>query len=231
FLDRGIILTGATATVTSPTSTVASPALSDDSRSVYWLVQSSLLSEIFTLALTVTTNDGQTLNYTVVYTVDGPFVVSTVPAPLPLIIGPTGTTGNTGPGGTAVNTGSTGPTGVTGPTGMTGATGNTGPTGTLTGPTGATGTGPTGATGATGVTGNTGPTGTGLVSDITFVIDGGGSVLSTGVKGYLPVDFNCTILQAEMLADQSGSVIVDIWQCTYANFNPGTHPVDADTIA
>src|ERR1019366_3495367 len=118
FLDRGIVLTGATATVTSPASTVASPALSDDSRSVYWLVQSSLLSEIFTLALTVTTNDGQTLNYTVVYTVDGPFVVSTVPAPLPLIIGPTGTTGNTGPGGTAVNTGSTGPTGVTGPTGM-----------------------------------------------------------------------------------------------------------------
>jgi hypothetical protein len=147
--------------------------------------------------------------------------------PTGTLTGPTGATG-TGPTG---STGVTGPTGRTGPTGYTGYTGVTGPTGTLTGPTGTTGTGPTGATGATGVTGNTGPTGTGLVSDITFVIDGGGSVLSTGVKGYLPVDFNCTILQAEMLADQSGSVIVDIWKCTYANFNPGTHPVDADTIA
>src|ERR1019366_2797055 len=84
FLDRGIVLTGATATVTSPASTVSAPALSDDRRSVFWFIQSTLLVEVFTLALTVTTNDGQTLNYTVIYRVGAPFVQSSVPNPMPL---------------------------------------------------------------------------------------------------------------------------------------------------
>lgn len=65
---------------------------------------------------------------------------------------------------------------------------------------------------------------------ILFVIDGGGSVISTGVKGYIEIPFACTILRATTLADQSGSIVVDIRKCSYANFNPGTHPVAADTI-
>jgi hypothetical protein len=156
--------------------------------------------------------------------------------------GPTGPTGYTGPVGNSLtgptgtasnvvgptgNTGPTGQTGITGPTGPlgTGPTGVTGPTGTLTGPTGPSG-GPTGTTGPTGMTGATGP----AVSDITIVLDGGGSVLVAGLKGYYFVDFNCTITQATLLADQTGSAIVNIWSCTYANFNPGTHPVAADKI-
>lgn len=55
---------------------------------------------------------------------------------------------------------------------------------------------------------------------ITFVIDGGGSVLSTGVKGYLEIPFNCTINRATLLADQSGSVVVDIFKAAYASFPP-----------
>lgn len=61
---------------------------------------------------------------------------------------------------------------------------------------------------------------------IEFVIDGGGSTITTGVKGYLEVPFACTITAARMFADQSGSIVVDVWKDTYANYPP----VDADSI-
>jgi hypothetical protein len=188
-LDRGVVITSATATVTSSTSTVSAPVLDLAAKSFTWELTIGTLKEIFTLALVVNTNDGQTLNYTCIFNVESPIVQTYTLNPTPIIIGPTGSTGNTGPGGSAANTGATGytgpsgPTGVTGatgtltgPTGFTGSTGNTGPGGGAantgaTGPTGALGTGPTGATGATGsltgptgftgLTGPTGPLGTG----------------------------------------------------------------------
>jgi hypothetical protein len=151
--------------------------------------------------------------------------------------GPTGATGPvgssvTGPAGPASTV--TGPTGSgpTGQTGPTGPTGNTGPAGTATN-TGATGnTGPSGGpTGPTGPTGTTGATGTGLVSDIEFIIDGAGSAIGTGVKGYLYVDVAMTINQVTLLGDQTGSITIDIWKCTYAQFDGGaTHPVAGDSI-
>ena len=161
--------------------------------------------------------------------------------------GNTGATGNTGPTGAASTvtgptgyTGNTGATGNTGPTGaastVTGPTGNTGATSTVTGPTGpspgSTGpTGPTGPTGNTGATGTTGPTGTGLVSDIAFIIDGAGATITTGLKGYLEIPFACTINQSTLLADESGSIVVNIWKCTYSQFDASaTHPVAADKI-
>jgi hypothetical protein len=61
---------------------------------------------------------------------------------------------------------------------------------------------------------------------ITFVIDGGGSVIATGVKGYIEAPFSGTLLSATLLADVSGSAVVDIWKDTYANYPP----VDADSI-
>lgn len=143
--------------------------------------------------------------------------------------GRTGATGYTGPLGNSFTgptgasaTGTTGPTGMTGfgATGPTGVTGNTGPSG---GPTGNTGpTGPTGATGATGAgtTGSTGPTGPTQVAAFEFVIDGGGSVITTGVKGDFEVPFNCTITQAVLLADVSGSIVVNVWKDSYANYPP-----------
>lgn len=66
---------------------------------------------------------------------------------------------------------------------------------------------------------------------IAFIIDGGGAPLTTGVKGYLYIPFGCIINQANLLGDQSGSVVVDIWKCTYAQFDAGsTHPVAGDKI-
>lgn len=64
------------------------------------------------------------------------------------------------------------------------------------------------------------------VMTISFVIDGGGSTITTGVKGDLEIPFACSIEQVTTLADQTGSIVVDIWKDTYANYPPTV----ADTI-
>ncbi|HVY85366.1 MAG TPA: DUF2793 domain-containing protein [Caulobacterales bacterium] len=61
---------------------------------------------------------------------------------------------------------------------------------------------------------------------IAFVIDGGGSAIATGVKGNLMIPFDCTIASATLLADQSGSIVIDIWKDDYANYPP----TSADSI-
>jgi hypothetical protein len=60
----------------------------------------------------------------------------------------------------------------------------------------------------------------GLIRDLTFIIDGGGSAITTGQKGHLEIPFKCEIQQVTLLADQSGSIVIDIWKDTYANFPP-----------
>ncbi|RAZ90164.1 hypothetical protein DPM33_15155 [Mesorhizobium hawassense] len=63
--------------------------------------------------------------------------------------------------------------------------------------------------------------------ELFFLIDGGGAAITTGIKGDLPpMPFACTILDVTLLADQSGSIVIDIWKDTYANFPPTI----ADTI-
>lgn len=71
----------------------------------------------------------------------------------------------------------------------------------------------------------------GQAVDIIFLMDGGGATITTGTKGYIHMPFGCTINQIAMLADQSGSIVVDIWKCTYTQFDAGaTHPVVGDSI-
>jgi len=74
--------------------------------------------------------------------------------------------------------------------------------------------------------GSSGGGGGGTEASLTFIIDGGGSAITTGQKGHLEVPFACTIKQVTMLADQSGSIVVDIWKDTYDSFPP----TDADSI-
>lgn len=63
-------------------------------------------------------------------------------------------------------------------------------------------------------------------STISFVVDGGGSEITNGVKGDLEVPDDFTITRVTALADQAGDVVVDIWRDTYANYPP----TDADSI-
>ena len=97
-----------------------------------------------------------------------------------------------------------------------GANGNTTVAGTLA------------VTGASTLTGNV-TIGGRIIGETTIlpiIIDGGGSAITTGVKLDLPVPYNGTITGWDIVADASGSIVVDLWKDTYANY-PATV---ADTI-
>lgn len=53
-----------------------------------------------------------------------------------------------------------------------------------------------------------------------------GSTVTTGVKVDIPVPFACTITGAYLYADQTGSIVIDLWKDTHANYPP----TDADSI-
>ena len=58
------------------------------------------------------------------------------------------------------------------------------------------------------------------------VIDASGSVLTTGIKTDIEVKAPCTITAVRLLADQTGSIVLDLWKDVYASFPP----TGADTI-
>jgi hypothetical protein len=83
--------------------------------------------------------------------------------------------------------------------------------------------GPQGDPGIQGIPGPAGPSG---VIGMQFIIDGAGAPITTGIKGDIQIPFSGTIVGWTLLGDQSGSIVVDIWKDTYANYPP----LVADTI-
>jgi hypothetical protein len=68
-------------------------------------------------------------------------------------------------------------------------------------------------------------------SGFTYRIDGSGVAITTGVKSAIEVPFTCTLTQIALYADVQGSIAVDMWKYAGgASWNPGTHPVDGDSI-
>ena len=59
-----------------------------------------------------------------------------------------------------------------------------------------------------------------------ITIDGAGSAITTGIKGDLRVPYDCTISNVEVVLDQSGSIVIDIWNDSYANYPA----IDGDSI-
>ena len=57
-----------------------------------------------------------------------------------------------------------------------------------------------------------------LTQTLTYMVDGGGSAITTGSKGFIEIPFACTINQVTLLADVSGSIVVDIKKSSYAGF-------------
>lgn len=53
-----------------------------------------------------------------------------------------------------------------------------------------------------------------------FVIDGGGSPITTGVKYDAMLPYNAIVTGWDIVADQTGSIVVDLWSDSYANFPP-----------
>lgn len=61
---------------------------------------------------------------------------------------------------------------------------------------------------------------TGAIFPITAIFNGGGSAVPANSKGDLMIPFACTITAVTLLADQSGSIVIDIWKDSYANYPP-----------
>jgi hypothetical protein len=62
--------------------------------------------------------------------------------------------------------------------------------------------------------------------DIVFRFDGAGSEIADNVKEMYRVGFDGYIRKASILANVTGSIVIDIWKDTYANFPP----TDSDSI-
>lgn len=67
---------------------------------------------------------------------------------------------------------------------------------------------------------------TGAVVALPYIIDGGGATITTGNKYGIYIPFSCTITGWNIGLDQSGSIVIDIWKDTQANYPPTV----ADTI-
>lgn len=62
--------------------------------------------------------------------------------------------------------------------------------------------------------------GTSPARSLGITIDGGGSAITLGTKGYLEVPCNCTILSGTILADVSGSIAIETWRTNSASMPP-----------
>lgn len=69
----------------------------------------------------------------------------------------------------------------------------------------------------------------GVNGAIEYVFDGGGSTIATGTFGDLEIPFACTIQRATLLANQTGSIVIDIFKDTYTNYPPT--PADSITAS
>ena len=80
------------------------------------------------------------------------------------------------------------------------------------------------AEGPPGPAGPPGPVGPPHAGSLGIVIDGGGSVISPGLKGFFEVGVPCTITGVTVLstdvAATPGSIIIDIWKDAFENYPP-----------
>jgi hypothetical protein len=56
-------------------------------------------------------------------------------------------------------------------------------------------------------------------------MDGAGTTIATGVKGYITVPFACTVQAWYLVGDTAGDLVIDVWK------KAGALPTVADTIA
>lgn len=53
-----------------------------------------------------------------------------------------------------------------------------------------------------------------------ITVDGAGAPITTGQKGFITIPFDCTIIGNYVMADQSGSVVFDVWKRAFSSFPP-----------
>jgi hypothetical protein len=65
------------------------------------------------------------------------------------------------------------------------------------------------------------------IAELPFIISGGGVAITTGVKGFVPIPFAASITDWSIIADQSGSIAIDILRAN--NLVPSVSMVGAGT--
>lgn len=55
---------------------------------------------------------------------------------------------------------------------------------------------------------------------IIIVIDGGGAAITSGIKCDVEIPFACALQEWTILADQAGSIQIDLWKTSFANAPP-----------
>lgn len=120
------------------------------------------------------------------------------------IIGTTGSNGTNGTSGTSGYNGTSGSSGSAGTSGLNGSSGSSG------------------LNGSSGTSGSAGTSGTSQTAAGSFgiTVDGGGSVIPTGLRGFVLMPYSGTITEWTIIGDQSGSAVVDIWKVAYAGMPP-----------
>lgn len=61
-----------------------------------------------------------------------------------------------------------------------------------------------------------------LLGELVFIVDGGGSQVNLPVTTDLRVPYDCLITGWDLVADQVGSIQIDIWKNTYSNYPPSS---------
>jgi len=56
------------------------------------------------------------------------------------------------------------------------------------------------------------------ITTINFVIDGGGSAITTGIKGQVVIDFPCEVIEWAIIGLPAGAIVVDVSKSTFAGF-------------
>ena len=138
-------------------------------------------------------------------------------------IGINGVDGTSGYSGFSGISGYSGFSGISGYSGFSGISGYSGFSG-ISGYSGFSGiSGYSGFSGISGYSGFSGISGYSGVSSSTVVtlgcsVNGNGSVLSTGTKGYTTIAASGTIVKATLVAKETGSIVFDIKKSTYSGF-------------
>ena len=66
---------------------------------------------------------------------------------------------------------------------------------------------------------------------IEYVVDGNTTAVTAGLKGYLEVPFACTLNYIDIYGNTTGDLEIDVWACTYDQFDAGaTAPTAANSI-
>jgi hypothetical protein len=52
------------------------------------------------------------------------------------------------------------------------------------------------------------------------IVFSGTTTVDTGINADIIIPYDCDVTSVTLLADQSGSIVIDVWKDTYANFPP-----------